>query len=277
MLVTVDWLYEHMNDLSVRVIDCRFDLANENEGKDSYEKGHIPSALYFDLNKDLSSPVTKHGGRHPLPDVEQLSEKLSKAGIDENVTVVAYDSQGGAMASRLWWLLTYLGHERVYVLNGGFPAWKEREFSVTDAIPSFNRAVFKPSVQHGLLVSMDELKAKITRQEDMTLIDSREEKRYAGVEEPVDPIAGHIPTAKNDFWKNGLTEEGYFKEKEEQIERFASLPKGKEIIVYCGSGVTACPNVLALKMAGFEDVKLYAGSWSDWISYAENEIEKEAK
>ncbi|CAM4100631.1 3-mercaptopyruvate sulfurtransferase [Bacillus manliponensis] len=277
MLVTVDWLYEHMNDLSVRVIDCRFDLANENEGKDSYEEGHIPSALYFDLNKDLSSPVTKHGGRHPLPDVEQLSEKLSKAGIDENVTVVAYDSQGGAMASRLWWLLTYLGHERVYVLNGGFPAWKERGFSVTDAIPSFNRAVFKPSVQHGLLVSMDELKAKITRQEDMTLIDSREEKRYAGVEEPVDPIAGHIPTAKNDFWKNGLTEEGYFKEKEAQIERFASLPKGKEIIVYCGSGVTACPNVLALKMAGFEDVKLYAGSWSDWISYAENEIEKEAK
>ncbi|WP_369900311.1 sulfurtransferase [Bacillus manliponensis] len=277
MLVTVDWLYEHMNDLSVRIIDCRFDLANENKGKDSYEEGHITSALYFDLNKDLSSPVTKHGGRHPLPDVEQLSEKLSKAGIDENVTVVAYDSQGGAMASRLWWLLTYLGHERVYVLNGGFPAWEERGFPVTRAIPSFKKAVFKPSVQHRLLVSMDELKAKITCQEDMTLIDSREEKRYAGVEEPVDPVAGHIPSAKNDFWKNGLTEEGYFKEKEAQIERFASLPKGKEIIVYCGSGVTACPNVLALKMAGFEDVKLYAGSWSDWISYAENEIEKEAK
>lgn len=277
MLVTVDWLYERINDSAVRIIDCRFDLAHENFGKECYEEGHIESALYFDLNKDLSSAVTKHGGRHPLPNVEQFAEKLSKAGIDENVTVVAYDSQGGAMASRLWWLLTYLGHERVYVLHGGFPAWKERGLPVTRTIPSFKRATFTPSVQYHLLVTMDELKEKINRQEDIALIDSREEKRYAGVEEPVDPVAGHIPTAKNYFWKNGLTEEGYFKAKEEQEERFSSLSKEKETIVYCGSGVTACPNVLALKMAGFEDVKLYAGSWSDWISYAENEIEKEAE
>lgn len=277
MLVTVDWLYEHMNDSDVRIIDCRFDLAHPIWGKEQYDEAHIESALYFDLNKDLSSAVTKHGGRHPLPIAEEFAEKLSKAGIDEHVMVVAYDSQGGAMASRLWWLLTYLGHERVYVLNGGFSAWEERGFPVTNKVPSFVRTTFKPSVQQHLLVTMDGLKEKINNKENITLIDSREEKRYAGAEELVDPIAGHIPTAQNYFWKEGLTAEGHFKSKEAQEERFASLQKEKETIVYCGSGVTACPNVLALQMAGFEHVKLYAGSWSDWISYPENEIKKEAE
>ncbi|MGF9966626.1 sulfurtransferase [Bacillus rhizoplanae] len=275
MIVTVEWLHEHIQDDHVRIIDCRFDLANPNWGREQYNKEHILGALYFDLDKDLSSPVTKHGGRHPLPNIEVFVQKLSQAGIDERTTVVAYDSQGGAMASRLWWLLTYLGHDKVYVLNGGFPAWKEQKFEVTNDIPVFASKTFVPSMQHDIVVTMAELQEKINKQADITLIDSREPRRYEGLEEPVDKVAGHIPTAQNYFWKDGVTEFGAFKGQNEQEERFMHLDKKKETIVYCGSGVTACPNVLALKMAGFTNVKLYAGSWSDWISYPENSIVKE--
>lgn len=275
MIVTVEWLHEHIQDEHVRIIDCRFDLANPNWGREQYNEAHILGALYFDLDKDLSSPVTQHGGRHPLPNIEAFVQKLSQAGIDERTTVVAYDSQGGAMASRLWWLLTYLGHDKVYVLNGGFPAWKEQKFEVTNDIPVFASKTFVPSIQHDIVVTMAELQEKINKQADITLIDSREPRRYEGLEEPVDKVAGHIPTAQNYFWKAGVTEFGAFKGQSEQEERFMHLDKKKETIVYCGSGVTACPNVLALKMAGFTNVKLYAGSWSDWISYPENSIVKE--
>ncbi|MGG2092817.1 sulfurtransferase [Bacillus sp. S13(2024)] len=275
MIVTVEWLHEHIQDEHVRIIDCRFDLANPNWGREQYNEEHILGALYFDLDKDLSSPVTQHGGRHPLPNIEAFVRKLSQAGIDERTTVVAYDSQGGANASRLWWLLTYLGHDKVYVLNGGFPAWKEQKFEVTNDIPVFATKTFVPSMQHDIVVTMAELQEKINKQADITLIDSREPRRYEGLEEPVDKVAGHIPTAQNYFWKDGVTDFGAFKEQSEQEERFIHLDKKKETIVYCGSGVTACPNVLALKMAGFTNVKLYAGSWSDWISYPENSIVKE--
>ncbi|MEI4800865.1 sulfurtransferase [Bacillus sp. NPDC077411] len=275
MIVTVEWLHEHIQDEHVRIIDCRFDLANPNWGREQYNEAHIPGALYFDLNTDLSSPVTKHGGRHPLPSIEEFVQKLSQAGIDEHTTVVAYDSQGGAMASRLWWLLTYLGHNKAYVLNGGFPAWKEQNLEVVNEMSVFALKTFVPSVQHDTVVTMEELQAKISKHADITLIDSREPKRYAGLEELVDKAAGHIPNAQNYFWKDGVTESGAFKEQKEQEERFIHLDKKKETIVYCGSGVTACPNVLTLKMTGFTNVKLYVGSWSDWISYPENIIMKE--
>ncbi|WP_459501468.1 sulfurtransferase [Bacillus sp. C1] len=275
MIVTVEWLRDHIEDEHVRIIDCRFDLANLNWGRKQYEKEHIPHALYFDLNNDLSSPIMGHGGRHPLPAIRDFAEKLSQAGIDEYTTVVAYDSQGGAMASRLWWLLTYVGHQKAYVLNGGFPAWKEQNLSTTTEAPITERKQFIPNVQDNMLVTIEDVKENIRTNADVTLIDSREPKRYAGVEELVDPKAGHIPTAENYFWKDGITTEGRFKNKEEQEERFHHLTKEKETIVYCGSGVTACPNILALQIAGFRNVKLYAGSWSDWISYPENQIAKE--
>ncbi|MEH6892013.1 sulfurtransferase [Bacillus sp. JJ864] len=275
MIVTAEWLHEHIQDEQVRIIDCRFDLANPNWGREQYNEAHIPGALYFDLNKDLSSPVTKHGGRHPLPRIEEFVQKLSQAGINEHTTVVAYDSQGGAMASRLWWLLTYIGHNKAYVLNGGFPAWKEQNFEVMNEIPVFAPKTFVPSIQHNAVATMEELQAKISKHADIALIDSREPKRYAGLEELVDKAAGHIPTAQNYFWKDGVTYSGAFKEKKAQEDRFIHLDKTKETIVYCGSGVTACPNVLTLKMAGFTNVKLYVGSWSDWISYPENIIVKE--
>ncbi|MEY8346726.1 sulfurtransferase [Bacillus cereus] len=275
MIVTVEWLRDHIEDEHVRVVDCRFDLADPKWGRKQYEQEHIPHALYFDLNLDLSSPVTKHGGRHPLPTIQDFAEKLSQAGIDEHTTVVAYDSQAGAMASRLWWLLTYVGHQKVYVLNGGFPLWKESGLPTTTEIPTIERKEFTPGVQDNMLVTMEDVKEKIRTNADITLIDSREPKRYAGIEEAVDHTAGHIPTAENYFWKAGITAEGKFNDKTNQENRFQHLNKEKETIVYCGSGVTACPNILALQIAGFRNVKLYAGSWSDWISYPENQIAKE--
>ncbi|MDC7974187.1 sulfurtransferase [Bacillus sp. BLCC-B18] len=275
MIVTVEWLREHIEDENVRIIDCRFDLANPNWGREKYEEEHIPRALYFDLNLDLSSPVKEHGGRHPLPNIEDFADKLSQAGIDEHTTVIAYDSQAGANASRLWWLLNYVGHEKVYILDGGFPAWKENGLPVTKEIPVVKRKAFKENVQDHMLITMETVKENIHAGADVTLIDSREPKRYAGVEELVDPKAGHIPTAVNYFWKDGILQSGQFKNEAQQQERFQNLAKDKETIVYCGSGVTACPNILALKLAGFQNVKLYAGSWSDWISYPENQIAKE--
>ncbi|MDA1529683.1 sulfurtransferase [Bacillus cereus group sp. TH260-2LC] len=275
MIVTVEWLREHIEDENVRIIDCRFDLANPNWGREKYEEEHIPHALYFDLNLDLSSPVKEHGGRHPLPNIEEFADKLSQAGIDEHTTVIAYDSQAGANASRLWWLLNYVGHEKVYILDGGFPAWKENGLRVTKEIPVVKRNAFKANVQDHMLVTMETVKENIHAGADVTLIDSREPKRYAGVEELVDSKAGHIPTAVNHFWKDGILQSGQFKNEAQQQERFQNLAKDKETIVYCGSGVTACPNILALKLAGFQNVKLYAGSWSDWISYPENQIAKE--
>lgn len=275
MIVTVEWLREHREDENVRIIDCRFDLANPNWGREKYEEEHIPHALYFDLNLDLSSPVAEHGGRHPLPHIGEFTDKLSQAGIDEYTTVIAYDSQAGANASRLWWLLNYVGHEKVYILDGGFPAWKENGLHTTTEIPVVIRKTFKANIQDNMLVTMETVRENIHAGADVTLIDSREPKRYAGVEELVDQKAGHIPTAVNHFWKDGILESGQFKNEAQQQERFQNLPKDKETIVYCGSGVTACPNIIALKLAGFQNVKLYAGSWSDWISYPENQIEKE--
>ncbi len=273
----IGWLAEHYNSEAVRIIDCRFQLSDPSWGRKQYEEEHIPYALYFDLNEDLSGEVGVHGGRHPLPEIELFAKKISAAGIDKHTTVIAYDSQNGAMASRLWWLLTYLGHEKVYILNGGFTAWKQAGLPTTDAVPVFERKEFLPHLQSDMLVSMTDVKNRIESGANFLLIDSREPIRYAGIEEPIDRKAGHIPTAVNSFWMDGVSAEGLFQGEKEQEARFGMFDKEKETIVYCGSGVTACPNVLALKVAGFQNVKLYAGSWSDWISYDENIVEKTQK
>jgi thiosulfate/3-mercaptopyruvate sulfurtransferase len=229
----------------------------------------------MDLEKDLSGTPGEHGGRHPLPDLGAFTLKLGEIGIDDTAVVVAYDDQGGAMASRFWWMLHFLGHPKVYILDVGFSQWKAAGYPIA----SMNAAIvsrprersFKPQIRSHLLVSMDEVRKKMGSN-DTILIDSREERRYLGLEEPIDPVAGHIPGAINVFWKESLNEEGQWKSGAEQKQRFTQIPTDKELIVYCGSGVTACPNVVALKEAGFNDVKLYAGSWSDWISYSENPI-----
>ncbi|MGW9128055.1 sulfurtransferase [Paenibacillus chitinolyticus] len=270
-IVSLEWLYEHLQDPDLLIADCRFALGEPWSGRQDYSIDHIPGAFYVDLEEDMSGEKREHGGRHPLPDLGAFSMRASAIGVDASKTVVAYDDQGGAMAARLWWMLRFLGHERVYVLDRGYSQWKAAGYPVTAEAPQASPATFSPKVQRHMLASMDEVKAKLG-EKGTVLIDSREGVRYRGEQEAIDPVAGHIPGARNRFWKDALDAEGSWRSAEEQKERFRGLENAEELIVYCGSGVTACPNVLALEEAGIPGVKLYAGSWSDWVSYSENPI-----
>ncbi|QGQ99315.1 sulfurtransferase [Paenibacillus psychroresistens] len=270
-IVSIEWLKANLFASDLVIADCRFQLGHVDAGRQAYGESHIPGAVYFDLERDLSAPIGEHGGRHPLPDLEPLALKLGLAGISKDTRIVAYDDQGGAMASRFWWLLKYLGHEDVFVLDEGFSAWK-REGQPVDALQETPiPATFIANPQSDLLVDVAEVRAKLG-QPGTILLDSREAPRYLGEAEPIDKAAGHIPGAINKFWKGVLDEQGRVKTDDELIANYAELPRDKEIIVYCGSGVTATPNVLGLSEAGFTNVKLYAGSWSDWISYGENPV-----
>ena len=272
-VVSLKWLLARLYEPDLVIVDCRFAMGQPDAGRAAYEEAHIPGAVYLDLERDLSDPVGEHGGRHPLPDAAELAGRLSRVGIGNDTRVVAYDDQGGAMASRLWWLLRYLGHENVFVLDEGFSAWKREGFPVNAEQKVLIPATFLATVQHNMLVEMDEVREALG-DDGIVLVDSREAPRFRGEAEPLDKKAGHIPGARNKFWKGALDEQGRFKSAEALAEHFADLPRDRELVVYCGSGVTATPNVLALSEAGFENVKLYAGSWSDWISYDENPIAK---
>ncbi|WP_458412888.1 sulfurtransferase [Schinkia sp. CFF1] len=270
-IVNVDWLYENLGDPSIRIIDCRFVLGNPGHSLGLYVKEHISGAFYFDLEKDLASQAKEHGGRHPMPELDRLIDKLGAAGIDANTKVIAYDDQGGMMASRFWWLLKYLGHDQVYILDGGMRKWVEKGYPVTDEIPSAPRKEFQASIQHNLLSSVEKVKGNIETKKAY-LIDSRVEDRYAGQNETIDKKAGHIPGALNYFWKDCINEQNEWKPLAELKERFKRFKNDDQIIVYCGSGVSACPNIVALNELGFENVRLYIGSWSDWITYTDNPI-----
>lgn len=266
VFVSAEWLYEHLDDPQVAIADCRFSLADPELGRQQYSLHHIPKAYYLDLNKDLSSPVEQHGGRHPLPNPAHLADKLSAMGVNSQTLVVAYDDSHFAFAARLWWLLRYLGHERVAVLNGGFTGWLRGGYPITDTIPTPQMATFVPQLQTSRLVDITAVK---TRKElpNVALVDSRESERYRGEREPIDRIAGHIPGAVNYPWQEVSDAQGYLHSDAELHCRWEKLAHSEEIIVYCGSGVTACVNLLSLEMAGIHTGKLYAGSWSDWCSY----------
>lgn len=273
-VVSLEWVRDRLQEPNVVLVDCRFVLGKPLDGRKAYSEAHIQGAVYFDLEEDLSGPKSVHGGRHPLPDLESLAKKLGGAGIDDSVTVIAYDDQGGANASRFWWLLRFLGHKNTVILNGGFKQWKQAGYPISSAdSDSFSRPArtWTPRVHNGLIVHVEEVRERLGSP-GTVLIDSREHKRYLGEEEPIDSAAGHIPGAVNLFWKDNLKDNGVWKSPSELRDRFGAISRDKEIIVYCGSGVTACPNVLALAEAGYPNVKLYPGSWSDWISYEGNPI-----
>lgn len=269
-IVSVAWVAEHLHDPNVAVVDCRFVLGSPDKGREEYEAGHIPGAVYFDLEKDLSAPKAAHGGRHPWPKAEEIAEKLGQAGISNNTTIIVYDEQKGAMAARAYWVLRYVGHKNVALLDGGFPAWKAAQQPVTAEIPSRPPVTYVPHVQTGWLRDVQDVRRNLETKEAL-LIDSRAFTRYTGEEETVDPIGGHIPGALNYDWQHVVDEHGMWKTKEELEAHFTKLPRDREVIVYCGSGVTACANLFALERLGYQNVKLYPGSWSDWISYPENE------
>lgn len=287
--VSKRWLLARLYDPEQTIVDCRFTLGKPQAGRESYEQEHIPGAVYLDLELDLSSAVTEHGGRHPLPDPQVLAARLSRLGISNDTRIVAYDDESGMNAARLWWLLRYLGHEQVFILADSFSTWKAEKYPVTDHQPIRVPSTFVENVQPQMLAGVDAIrevsektvaaKADTVGSDSLTsfsalplLIDSRANDRYQGQNETLDKKAGHIPGALNYFWKNTQNADGSYKSAEQLAEHFTGLDKDREIIVYCGSGVTACPNVLALEKAGFKNVRLYAGSWSDWISYEENPV-----
>lgn len=263
-IVTVDWLHSHLHDPQVVIIDCRFSLADRDWGRQQYADRHIEGAHYLDLNQDLSSAVQAHGGRHPLPDIDELATKLSHIGINSGETmVVAYDDSRFAFASRLWWLLRYMGHENVAVLDGGLAAWRSHGYPMTNIEPPKRTGKFTPQLQTETVVDREMVKARKDLS-GVVLVDAREGDRYRGEREPIDPIAGHIEGAVNYPWMELTDAQGFVMK--DQGDRWQSIANAEEIIVYCGSGVTACVNLLALKLAGIE-AKLYAGSWSDWCSW----------
>jgi thiosulfate/3-mercaptopyruvate sulfurtransferase len=264
-VVSSAWLHTHLHDPQLVILDCRYSLMNEELGFNQYQESHIEGAYFLDLNRDLSSPIQKHGGRHPLPDINQLAAKLSRIGVTSVETmIVAYDDSRFGFAARLWWLLRYMGHEHVAVLDGGFAGWQAQNYETSSTVPSVRVGKFIPNIQTEFVVDIEAVKLRKDFPE-VVLIDSREGDRYRGEREPIDPIAGHIEGAVNYPWMEVTNEQGFVIDN--QGDRWQEVKNAQEAIVYCGSGVTACVNLLSLKLAGIETGKLYAGSWSDWCSY----------
>lgn len=264
-VVETDWLAQNL-DKAVVLIDCRFSLADPDLGRQKYLESHIPGAHYLDLNQDLSAPVQRYGGRHPLPDPEILAAKLAQIGIEFGKTlVVAYDDSRLAFASRLWWLLRYYGHDQVAVLNGGYLQWLQAGLSVATEKPVCRWASFLPQIQQGWTVPIEAV-SDCDEYSSIVLIDSREADRYAGIREPIDPYAGRISGAYNYPWQEVTDDNGLLLAESLQRQRWQDLPQNKTKVLYCGSGVTACVNALSLAISGYPDPLLYVGGWSDWCA-----------
>jgi thiosulfate/3-mercaptopyruvate sulfurtransferase len=247
------------------IFDCRFSLADPLAGLALYQQGHIPGAHYLDLNKDLSGLVGKHGGRHPLPQPDEFAATLARCGVGPETEVVAYDDSRLAFAARLWWLMRALGYRPPRLLNGGYRAYLEAGGESEVRLPA-SRPVVPPS---GLsfrgvcdIVGLRDAQAR-----GALLVDSREPPRYAGLEEPIDPVAGHIPGAINRPWQGVTNEKGLLRDVTDLQAHWGDTLKAEQLVVYCGSGVTACVNLFSLALLGREDATLYAGSWSDWCSH----------
>jgi thiosulfate/3-mercaptopyruvate sulfurtransferase len=250
-------------------VDCRFRLNDPDFGKLQYAINHIEGAFYAHLDADLSDPIVQgHTGRHPLPAIEKMETLFSGFGITPGKQVVVYDDMGGAIAARLWWLLKWVGHEEVAVLNGGFAAWVDWGGQLSTIIPSVKEGNdFKARPNYQMLVEAHQFERKVD--DAFCLVDCRTEERYLGIHEPIDPIAGHIPGAVNLPHHIQLDTRGFWKSPEEVKQNFEKLDQFNLSIdraFYCGSGVTACFNILAMEYAGLGRGKLYAGSWSHWIT-----------
>lgn len=244
------------------IVDCRSQLGNPEWGEAQYRDSHINGAFFAHLERNLSGPIIRgQTGRHPLPSPATLCEFFSSLGIDHNTQVFAYDQDNGAYASRLWWLLRWLGHESVAVIDGGWRAWQAAQLPVSNEIPPRTLALFVGHTQMEKIVSANDL---AHRDPNDVLIDARGAARFAGRDETIDPVAGHIPGARNFPFTDNVNAQAQFRDVASLRQRFASL-SDKNVISYCGSGVTACHNILAMVHAGFVEPKLYPGSWSEWI------------
>ncbi|WP_428034062.1 sulfurtransferase [Amphritea sp.] len=247
------------------VLDCRSYLTAPEKGEAVYREGHLPGAGYLHLEEDLSAPITPQSGRHPLPDLTKLAQTFRSRGVSKETQVVVYDDCGGAMAARAWWLFRLLGHRQVAVLDGGYPAWLAAGLAVTDRLPSPVPGTFVAEPEMSLILPLEQVAGSVSAG---LLIDARTPERFRGEQEPIDPIAGHIPGAVNRPLQLNLTAEGLFKSAEQLRQEWLGFLTGyqpQQVAHYCGSGVTACHNLLAMEHAGLHGAKVYPGSWSEWI------------
>jgi thiosulfate/3-mercaptopyruvate sulfurtransferase len=269
-LISAAELAPHVTDPNWVVIDCRHDLTKPDTGRDAYATGHIPGAGFAHLDTDLSDkrpgPKGEFRGRHPLPERDAFIETLRRWGVNDDSQVIAYDAQGGMFAARLWWMLRSVGHEAVAVLDGGLQAWQAQGGQVSSGQRSGPRGniSLRPSIVTS--VTVDEVVANLSSQA-RTVIDARAPDRFRGENETLDPVGGHIPGAKNRFFKDNLQADGRFKPAEQLRAEFGGLIRSPESgIMQCGSGATACHNLLAMEIAGLSGAALYPGSWSEWCA-----------
>jgi thiosulfate/3-mercaptopyruvate sulfurtransferase len=268
-LISAQELAQYYGDDSWAVIDCRFSLADPPLGRTQYLAAHVPGAVYAHLDEDLSSAIIPGvTGRHPLPDPEDFARTLSAWGIGDGVQVVAYDNMGGAIASRLWWMLRQQGHDEVAVLNGGWPQWELAGYPVATGMETRPSRTFVASPRVGEVVSTEDIQRKL-HSPDLHLVDVRAGERYRGETEPIDPVAGHIPGAVSAPYADNMDENGCYKSIDALRERYETLfgdTDIRDVVFYCGSGVTSNHSLLALEHIGMRGAKLYAGSWSQWIA-----------
>ena len=266
-LIDVDTLADRIADPKWRVVDCRHDLGNPEFGASAYADAHLPEAAFMHVDRDLSGPMTGRNGRHPLPDPDQLAKRLGEIGIDRDTQVVAYDDGAGMYAARLWWSLRWLGHDRVAVLNGGFRAWCDRGLPLSVELPKAVSCRFVRG-QGDVPVTVEEIEARLG-QPGWLLVDARGPDRFRGQNETLDPVGGHIPGAVNHFFRDNLDEQGLFRPADDLRVRLLAVLNGHApdtVVHQCGSGVTACHNLLAMEYAGLHGSRLYAGSWSEWCA-----------
>ena len=269
-LVSTQDLAEHLNEANWLIADCRFLLSNPDERENDYLQAHIPGAIYIHLDRDLSGPVIPGvTGRHPLPSPNEAAIRLGSLGIGPGIQVVAYDDQGGSLAAaRLWFMLRWLGHKDVAVLDGGWQKWLDEDQPLHRGREIRLPRDFAPQVQEGLIVDLQEVE-RIRLDPSYALLDVRAPERFRGESEPIDPIAGHIPGARNLPYAENLADDGSFRTQSELQDHFGHYLKGippEKVVFYCGSGVTAIHSVLAMLHAGMGNARLYPGSWSEWIA-----------
>lgn len=268
MLVSVEQLREHLNDPRWCVVDVRHDLFDADAGIRAYREGHIPGAVFANIDTHLSGTKTGLNGRHPLPSRDDLIEAFRVWGINNDTQIVAYDAQGGQFASRLWWLARWLGHQSVALLDGGWSKWSSETRLTSREVPVRPRGNFTAGDSMMPLVSVQQVLQQLEAS-DRILLDARTPERYRGEQEPIDPVAGHIPGARNRPWQQNLNADQTFKSPSELRAEFNTLlgeQAPSQVAHQCGSGVTACHNVFAMELAGLPGSALYGGSWSEWIA-----------
>tara|TARA_B100000959_G_C14997803_1_gene631366 strand:- start:2019 stop:2870 length:852 start_codon:yes stop_codon:yes gene_type:complete len=268
ILISAEDLNRKIDNSDVRVIDTRFSLFDSEEGEKAYNDKHIPNAIYANLNNDLASKITKSSGRHPLPDTDKLSKLFALWGISKDTHIIVYDAFNSAVAARLWWLVRWLGHKKVSVLNGGFKAWLKLNYKTDNTVPIFTKGNFESKADRNLIWETNMISDWVEKKIPYILVDARDRERFKGIKEPIDKVAGHIPNAINIPFTEFINKNGKWKSLKaiNKIWEKAEINPHDEWGVMCGSGVTACHLSISALLGGMNEPSLYVGSWSEWIT-----------